>query len=205
MPRIYLKPKSPEFADDQKQQNAGPHTCDMPGCRAEAPHKAPRDRSLSDYYWFCLEHVQDYNKAWDFFSGMSASDIEDHVRRSFLWDRPTRRFDAGDLEDKLRRQTWKTQFFTEEDPPESGKNGHGFRFSSDPNVHATPEMQAMAVMGLEPPLDIKIVKARYKQLVKQYHPDVNPGDPKAEDMIKSVNMAYTILKLAHEKFTELDK
>jgi len=47
--------------------------------------------------------------------------------------------------------------------------------------------------------------ARYKILVKKFHPDVNPDDPKAEEMIKTVNMSYTILKLAYEKFEILEE
>ena len=202
MPRIFLKPKSPEFADDGKKE-AVTHYCDMPGCRAEAHHKAPKNRGLNEYYWFCLDHVMEYNKAWDFFSGMSQDDIENHIRSSFLWDRPTRRFDNGDAEDNLRRKAWQTRFFTDKDPHDEEK-GAGFRFSNDPTIHATPEMQAMAIMGLQPPVDLAIIKARYKVLVKKYHPDVNPNDPKAEDMIKTINMSYTILKLAYEKFEILE-
>lgn len=198
MPRIFLKPKSPEFADDGQKTVKTRH-CDMPGCGQEAPHKAPKNRGLNDYYWFCLDHVMDYNKAWDFFSGMSQNDIEDHIRRSFLWDRPTRRFDHGDPEDNLRKKAWQARFFTEEEPPDT-ERGAGFRFSSDPNIHASPEVQAMAIMGLQPPLDFKTIKARYKMLVKKYHPDVNPDDPKAGEMIKTVNMSYTVLKLAYEKY-----
>jgi hypothetical protein len=204
MPKIDLKPKSPEFADDGKKPAAKRH-CDMPGCKDDAPHKAPKDRGLRDYYWFCTTHATEYNKAWDFFSGMSQNDIEDQITRSFLWDRPTRRFDSGTMEERLKRQAWQARYFTEEDPDDDVHKGKGFRFSSDPSVQATPEVQAMAIMDLQPPLDITVIKARYKQLVKKYHPDVNPGDPKAEDTIKSINMAYTILKLAYEKFEEIDR
>ncbi|HEY8190627.1 MAG TPA: J domain-containing protein [Micavibrio sp.] len=203
MPRIRLKPKSPEFADDGRKATAARH-CDMPGCAEEAAHKAPKNRGLNDYYWFCFSHIQEYNKAWDFFSGMSQSDVEDHIRRSFLWDRPTRRFDNTNIEENLQKKAWQKRYFSDDDPADDSHKGKGFRFG-DANMRATPEVQAMAIMGLEPPLDIAAVKARYKILVKKYHPDVNPDDPKAEEMIKSVNMAYTILKLAYEKFEILDK
>ena len=61
----------------------------------------------------------------------------------------------------------------------------------------------MLIMGLEPPLDLKTIKARYKELAKQYHPDLNRGDKAAEDLLKSINMAYTILKLSYEKYEKL--
>lgn len=198
MPKIVLKHKSPEFADEDYKRPVDRH-CDMPGCPADAPHKAPKHRGLNDYYWFCFDHVQEYNKAWDFFSGMNQNDIEDQIRKSFLWDRPTKRFDTGDMHEKLYRKAWQERNFSEDSPP-GGQKGNGFRFSPDAPMQATPEVQAMAIMGLEPPLDIKIIKSRYKELAKKYHPDLNPNDKRAEEMIKTVNMSYTILKLACEKY-----
>lgn len=203
MPKIVLKPKSPEFADDERAAPVARH-CDMPGCAAGAEHKAPKHRGLDDYYWFCFAHAQEYNKAWDYFSGMTQSDIERHIEQSFLWDRPTRRFDQGSIYEQLYRKAWQERNFTEETPREFGSDGRaGFRFTAEQT--ATPEAQAMALMGLAPPLNIDMIKARYKELVKKYHPDLHPGDKKAEEMIKSINMSYTILKLAYEKYGELDQ
>ena len=67
----------------------------------------------------------------------------------------------------------------------------------------TPEHEAMAIMGLKPPLDLSTIKAKYKELVKRYHPDINRGDSKAEEMLKSINMSYTILKLAYDKYEKI--
>ncbi len=195
MPRIHLKPKSAEFADE-KSRGPQTRTCDMPGCPDQGEHKAPRDRTLSSHYWFCLTHVQDYNKAWDYFSGMSQTEIEDHIVRSMLWDRPTKRFDGfAVLEENLHRKAWQTYNYTEKDPP---------KHNEKPQIERTsPEFQALAIMGLEPPLTMKQIKARYKELAKKHHPDVNNGDPASEELLKSINMAYTILKLSFEKFEKL--
>lgn len=199
MPKIYLKPQSAEFADGPEQ---GPRerTCDMPGCTGHGEYKAPRHRGLDDYYLFCLEHVQEYNKSWDYFSGMSAADIEDHIIKSMLWDRPTRRFDNNaNLEDQLKRRIWQSYHFTEEEPPETREE----KFRAAGINRNSPEYEAMAVMGLEPPLDMTVLKARYKDLVKKHHPDVNKGDKQSEELLKRINMAYTVLRLAHEQFEEL--
>jgi DnaJ-class molecular chaperone len=40
------------------------------------------------------------------------------------------------------------------------------------------------------------VKARYKQLVKQVHPDANGGDRSYEDRLREVINAYNTLKAA---------
>ena len=40
--------------------------CDHPDCEEAGTCRAPKDRSLRDYYWFCQKHVAQYNKNWDF-------------------------------------------------------------------------------------------------------------------------------------------
>lgn len=52
--------------------------CDYQGCHKEGIHKAPRvaQQAFSDYdcnqwYWFCLEHVREYNASWRFYHGMT--------------------------------------------------------------------------------------------------------------------------------------
>lgn len=200
MPKIKLKPNSAEYADENKP-TISVH-CEMPGCRDEGTHRAPKDRSLDGYYTFCFLHVQEYNRAWDFFNGMSPGDIEDHIVRSGLWDRPTQKQSKyyEDLEEGLRHKAWQSYHFTEE-KPRNDHVGAGYR-AIDKN---TPEYEAMAIMGLEPPLDLNLIKSRYKQLAKKYHPDINKDDPKAEELLKSINMAYTILKLSFTKYQDVVK
>lgn len=196
MPRIRLKPNSPEYAQPEKKSRS--KTCDMPGCKEHAEHRAPKDRSLKENYWFCFDHVKEYNAAWNFFSGMSDQEVEAQILNSLYGDRPTWRYDVdGAAADALRRVAWQTYHHTEKEPPQY--NGR-----KNPIPAQTPEGEALAIMELEPPVTLAEIKARYKQLAKKYHPDLNPGDSKAEDLLKSINMAYTILKLSYAKFEKLD-
>ncbi len=199
MPKIHLKPRSPEFADAESRKPVR-RACDMPGCACEGEYKAPKAREGNDYFWFCLEHVQEYNKAWDYFSGMSHSEIEEHIIRGALWDRPTRPFRSyADLKDELYRKARQTYEYKEKNKEEEAERKRRMNGIS----RQTPEYEAMAIMGLEPPLDLAALKTRYKELVKKFHPDINRDDPAAEDVLKSVNMAYTILKIAHEKYAKI--
>lgn len=199
MPRIQLKPKSPEYADTARVQH-NVRTCDMPGCCEIGEHKAPKDRSLKDHYWFCIEHVSDYNKAWDFFSGMNDFEIQDHIFKSYYGDRPTWRYDVdGAREEMLHRAAWQTYNFTEEEPPSSQK------YRENQVAENTPEGEALAIFDLSLPLTLDKIKKRYKELVKKHHPDLNRDDPKAEETLKKVNMAYTVLKLAYARFEQIEK
>ena len=41
--------------------------CDHPGCNEPGEYRAPKDRRLKEYYWFCLKHVQEYNAKWNYY------------------------------------------------------------------------------------------------------------------------------------------
>lgn len=210
MPKIQLKPNSPEFADDDDRQRAAPdQCCEMPGCPKDGEYKAPKHRDLGQYYRFCLDHVQEYNKAWNYFADMSSSQIEEHIIRSALWDRPTWRYDSfANLESHLRQKAWQYYRHTHKYDGDSRRERESHREESERKRHEflnknAPEFEAMAIMGLEPPLELTTIKSRYKTLVKKYHPDINPDNPEAENLLKNINMAYTILKLAYEKYEKI--
>jgi molecular chaperone DnaJ len=49
-------------------------------------------------------------------------------------------------------------------------------------------------LGVDKSASIKDIKKSYRQLARQYHPDVNPGDKAAEAKFKEINEAYEVLK-----------
>ena len=202
MPRIKLKHKSPEYENSGSEEQGNKQKCEIPGCDAVAAHKAPKDRSLNDHYWFCLDHIREYNKTWDYFSGMSEKDIQEHLVNSMYGDRPTWKYnvDPRNAEEFLYQKTWEEYCFCG-DNDETRKQDHtrsGYRASAN-----TPEMEALAIMGLEAPITLKKIKTRYKTLVKKHHPDINKNNKNSEDLLKRINMAYTVLKAAYNKYQEI--
>ncbi len=55
------------------------------------------------------------------------------------------------------------------------------------------------VLGVQRSCSIEDVKAAYRRLAKEHHPDRNPGDGTAEHKFKEVNEAYDILKDADKR------
>jgi len=55
------------------------------------------------------------------------------------------------------------------------------------------------VLGVGRSADEKELKAAYRKLAKQYHPDANPGDRTAEASFKEINEAYDVLKDPQKK------
>lgn len=197
MPRIVLKHKSPEYADPREKSAKATRFCEMPGCPAHAEHKAPKHRALNEHYWFCIDHVREYNLAWDFFSGMSENEVQNHMHSSLYGDRPTWRYAGeGSATEHLRRAAEETYAYN--DGATRKQKQH-----NQTQYVSTPETEAMAIMGLAPPVTLEEIKTRYKTLAKKHHPDLNKNDPDAEELLKRINMAYTILKLAFEEYKKL--
>lgn len=184
----------------QAPRDAAPRPCCAPGCLAAGEFRAPRSRqALNEYLWFCLPHVREYNAAWDFYRGMSPAEIETHLREDSSWQRPTWPLgrlgatvdvDAAVLHDPIGTLHG-TPLHEARRRREAGVNGH----AAAPPVQAPPELRAaLEVMGLHWPVDAPALRARYKELAKQLHPDANGGDREAEDRLKDVNRAYSLLR-----------
>lgn len=168
--------------------------CDHPTCTEPGEHRAPKSpAALDDYYWFCLPHVAEYNKAWNFFKGLSEEQIEREIQRDTLGRRPT--WPLG-----MRVGPMAGRFAAFEDgiagtAGHTGPNGRrrtGFRAGRC--GPGTAEQRALETLQLTGAADMTEVKARYRALARKYHPDANDGDAEAEDRLKAINEAYTVLR-----------
>ncbi len=158
--------------------------CDAPGCLNHGEYRAPKSRTnLRAFYWFCLEHVREYNASWDFYKGMSPGEIEQQVRADTHWQRPT--WPLGRLGQSRMDEQVEAEL-------------HAFTFGArpaPPKPAAPPELrEALGVLNLTWPVTMDAVKTRYKELAKRHHPDANGGDKASEEILKSVNLAYAALR-----------
>jgi DnaJ-domain-containing protein 1 len=169
--------------------------CDSPGCRCGGDFRAPKSRDrLTDYYWFCLEHVRQYNAAWDYYAGMDTAQIEAHIRRDVTWDRPTWPL-GGQGQPPRRSYRFHDPFdiFEGVDPLDPHRRARHDDPPARPRASSAEE-KALSVLDLSLPITLVEVKARYKQLVKRHHPDANGGDKAAEERLKLINEAYATLR-----------
>jgi hypothetical protein len=174
------------FAHDVTDSPPPPRPCENPGCMAAGEFRAPKGRDqLTQYWWFCLEHVRAYNASWDYYKGMSAAEIEAHLRYDTTWQRPTWPFAAG------RRGPHRVR-----DPLDVFEEESAARARPQPprTREDAAARRAAATLDLEWPATAAEVRERYKALVKRHHPDANGGDKAAEERFKSVVEAYATLR-----------
>jgi len=178
--------------------------CDVPGCGGLGEHRAPKARDrLNQHYWFCLDHVRQYNEAWDYYAGMTTEEIEAHLRADQTWRRPSWPLGGPKSTQKGRFDLFDDMGILDDHPIAgasrangTGRKGKGGRDQAQDRATAMGEAirRALAVLDLEPPVDFVAIKARYKSLVKRHHPDANGGDREAEERLKVINEAFTTLK-----------
>ena len=172
--RLNLRPKAAEPPPRPGQ------CCEHPDCAAEGRFRAPKSRDrLNEYFWFCLDHVRDYNRSWNYYEGMKENEIESHIRQDTVWQRPS--WPLGRWPNGARIH----------DPFGLFGEAPARERKVEP---PSKEKQALAALELEMPVTLAEIKVRYKSLVKRLHPDANGGDKAAEERLKHINLAYSTLK-----------
>lgn len=186
-----VRRRQPTFDRSQVPPGTHPRGCDHPGCRETGEFRAPRSRkTLSEYFWFCLEHVRAYNAAWDYYRGMNAEEIEEARRADIVGNRPSWPLGVRGHDFRVDPEQIKAAF----------QRLFGEEFG-DPRAEPPPakrllteEEKALAVLDLPVSASPSELKARYKELVKRHHPDAHGGDKEAEERLKTINQAYSFLK-----------
>lgn len=155
--------------------------CDKVGCDKVGEFRAPQSTSnLKDYYWFCMDHVREYNKSWDYYKGMSPEEIEESRISDMTWNRPS--WPVGAWRTILENVKYLDDFDS------------FLKVKAAPSAVPQPIQKALKMLDLTMPLTSEDLKKQYKKLAKKYHPDLNPNDKEAEERLKKINESYQILK-----------
>ena len=140
------------------------HMCEYPGCTEVGEHPCPKARDSEEKWWFCQTHAGDYNRSWNYFSGMSEAEREHAMSDARYFT--------------MRNKAW--EWAAEGD--ESGR------------AWTPQERAALSVLGLHPTALPDEIKQQYRRLAKENHPDANLGDPESEARFKQIQAAYEVLR-----------
>ena len=178
--------------------------CEKPGCEAAGEHRAPKSRTaLNDYYWFCLDHVREYNLSWDYFRGMSPGEVEAYQRAALTGLRPTWKLGDRSAGTATRLNAYLREAYVDpsvvfNDGPGQDPGRTADKRSVNPDMgerrRSKMQLAALETLHLDPEASMQDVKLRFKELVKRYHPDANGGDRGAEERLRQVIKAYAQLR-----------
>jgi hypothetical protein len=151
-----------------------------------------------------LEHVREYNHAYNFFAGMSTEDIARYQKEAVVGHRPTWKMgmSGGRPNSRSNSSRFHSEFTSADDPfgifREFGGPDGARRASrgvtTESRTVRNAERKALDALGLEADASAQDVKARFKSLVKRHHPDANGGDRSSEDRLREIIQAYKYLK-----------
>ena len=201
---IRIRPPAPDeeaaaAKEDVFRLKPGETRCEWPACTRAGAARAPKSRDLpGEFYWFCQPHAGEYNKNWDYFSGMSEGEIRRRQEEeSVTGGRPTWQFKASRF--SREAATFGAKFAR----GESFGDPFGVFGGRRPAAEAAPERhlgkmerQALADLDLDDSADRAAIRARYKDLLKRTHPDANGGDRSTEGRLQRVIKAYKVLQKA---------
>ena len=64
--------------------------CEWPGCTEPGLYPAPKGRAREgQYHRFCLDHVREYNKSYNYFAGLPDEAVVKHQKDDMIGHRPT--------------------------------------------------------------------------------------------------------------------
>lgn len=156
-------------------------SCDHEGCKSPGEFRAPKSpKSLREYFWFCLDHIREYNKTWDFYKGMSPDQIDESRISDMTWNRPS--WPLGSWRSFLES----VQYMDGLDP--------FINMGGRPTPLPKDVQKGLKTLDLSLPITVENLKKKYKSLVKLHHPDLHAGDKLAEERFKEVNEAYQVVK-----------
>jgi hypothetical protein len=181
---IRIKPERPEPRPSAR-------ACARPECTKEGTHPVPKSRdSLSEHLWFCLEHARAHNESWDYFRGMSEDEIDAFRNAAVIGHRPT--WPLGKRGARARQP--QDSYAYDDRFGVFGEAGERPRPRPPERSITALQERALDVLNLDATATLHQIKARYKELVKRFHPDANGGDRGAEERLKQVIKAYGVLR-----------
>lgn len=177
-------------------ESDGP-VCDHPGCNRPGEFRAPKGRGREgQFFRFCMEHVKAYNATYNYFSGMDDDALAAYQKQEEIGHRPTWKLGVNSQAARMAQRGKVAR--GEAADVQDAFNLFGARRAQQAQQPQSRigvlARKSLETLGLDENADAAAIKARYKELVKRFHPDANGGDRSREDRLQEILKAYQQLK-----------
>ena len=166
--------------------------CEHAGCQEVGQYRAPKSPDdLDEFYWFCKDHVREYNLKWNFFNGSTEEEMSAQVDKDRVWGRETKPFGKPGEEQRAWARLGVDdphQILGENATRNPGKSINGTR-----KLPPT-ERRAIEILEANDSWTKAEVRKAYKKLIKVLHPDMNGGERSQEEQLQEVVWAWDQIK-----------
>lgn len=193
--------------DEDRTRRQDQPTCQWAGCCEPAEYPAPKGRGRDgQYFHFCLDHVREYNKSYNYFNGMSDEDVANFQLDALTGHRPTwslgvnSKASKGNFNADDRPNGFQAGFKVNDPFGLFGKTEQKPEAEAEPEERRRPirnmERKCLRALGVDDTATANEIKSRFKDMVKRHHPDLNGGDTSSVDRLRDIIQAYNYLKQA---------
>lgn len=165
--------------------------CDHKGCEEQGKFRAPKSPDvLDDYFWFCKDHVREYNLKWNFFETATEADMARQQDSDRVWERPTKPFKRSE-----EQRAWARLGIDDAHQVlgENATRNPGANAGASRRLPPT-ERRAIEILEAKDTATKKELRKAYKSLIKVLHPDMNGGDRSQEEQLQLVVWAWDQVK-----------
>ena len=164
--------------------------CEHEGCQEAGQYRAPKSPdTLDEYYWFCKDHVREYNLKWNFFNGSTEEDFMGQVDSDRVWGRKTAPFGSEE------QRAW-ARLGVDDPHQVLGNNATQNKGRSQGRRLPPTERKAIEILEAKDSWTKIEIRKQYKSLVKDLHPDMNGGNRSDEDRLQEVVWAWDQIKVS---------
>jgi DnaJ domain len=166
--------------------------CEYPGCKEKAAFRAPKSPDqLDEFFWFCKDHIREYNLKWNFFQGTTDEEFQKFLDKDRVWERETKPFSRiGDGNAWARLGVNDPMALLGE---KATQNPGRVQSTATRKLPAT-ERKAIEILDARDTMSKTEIRKVYKGLIKVLHPDMNGGDRSHEEQLQEVVWAWDQLK-----------
>ncbi len=166
--------------------------CEHEGCQEAGKYRAPKAPDvLDDYFWFCKDHIREYNLKWNFFDGTTEAEINAQMSKDKVWERETKEFTDPEA------RAWARLGI--EDPHQvlgvNATQNPGKTRTGNRKLPPT-ERRAIEILEASDNWTKAEIRKSYKALIKVLHPDINGGDRSQEEQLQQVVWAWDQIKVS---------
>ncbi|MDB9925735.1 J domain-containing protein [Hyphomicrobiales bacterium] len=166
--------------------------CDYGGCNENGEFLAKTKSSVKFFY--CLNHIKDFNKNYNFFEGMSEEEVIDYQISAIIGHRPTWKSGTNPQASYFSKFA-KNDGSAFDDPFDLFEKEKTSKYERQSKIKKGKiSEKAYKLLDFNSVSNKSDIRKKFKEVVKSLHPDTNGGDNSQEDLLKEVISAYKALK-----------
>jgi len=166
--------------------------CDYGGCNEHGEFLAKTKSSVKFFY--CLNHIKDFNKNYNFFEGMSEEEVIDYQISAIIGHRPTWKSGTNPQASYFSKFA-KNDGSAFDDPFDLFEKEKTSKYERQSKIKKGKiSEKAYKLLDFNSVSNKSDIRKKFKEVVKSLHPDTNGGDNSQEDLLKEVISAYKALK-----------